>query len=90
MVSLSTILLLVSCKNEPDIEAYRALLGSWKRFDQQLQNDDLEQTTADLLLLDLAVQEPQFAAKLCQKVKSEQAREKCKQVIGRPHLQQKE
>ena len=90
MVTISTILLLIACNTEPNIEKYRPLLGDWKAFDEQLdvEKKTLDSTTIDLLLLDLAVQEPIFAFELCKKVQTEQAKEKCQQVIGRPHLQQ--
>ena len=53
-------------------------------------NTQLKQGTVadnDLLLLTLAVRNPQQAPVFCEKVKSTAAREKCRQVIGRPHLQ---
>ncbi len=41
----------------------------------------------DILLLKLAVQNPTLATKFCREVNGRGAKEKCKQVIGRPHLQ---
>ena len=87
MVKLSAILFIISCTKEPEIEKYRSLLGDWKSFDLELDEAALDSATSDLLLLDLAVQEPKFAFTLCKKVQTEQAKEKCRQVIGRPHLQ---
>ena len=43
--------------------------------------------TQDLLLLTLAIRNPSEAGKFCKKVSTESAKEKCQQVIGRPHLQ---
>jgi hypothetical protein len=40
----------------------------------------------DLLLLRLAIDAPAQAGALCQQVQTEGAREKCQQVLGRPHL----
>ena len=41
----------------------------------------------DLLLLRLAIADPKRAAALCKRVASEGAKERCRQVLGRPHLQ---
>ena len=41
----------------------------------------------DLLLLRLAIPHPNRAARLCQLTSTAGAKEKCKQVLGRPHLQ---
>ena len=43
--------------------------------------------TQDLLLLTLAIRNPAEAGKFCKKVTTDAANEKCRQVIGRPHLQ---
>lgn len=43
-------------------------------------------TSRDLLRLRLAVHDPQNARWLCQEVEGEQAKRKCEQVLGRPHL----
>lgn len=88
MVTTASLLILIACTSAPNIENYRPLLGQWKAFDQQLKDDALDSATQDLLLLDLAVQDPKFASTLCQKVTTKPAKEKCLQVIGRPHLQQ--
>lgn len=40
----------------------------------------------DLVLLRLAVQHPERAGELCGRVQTDVAREKCQQVLGRPHL----
>jgi hypothetical protein len=41
----------------------------------------------DLLLLRLAIADPKRAAALCKRVASDGAKERCRQVLGRPHLQ---
>lgn len=40
----------------------------------------------DLLLLRLAIASPASAGYLCTKVQTDGARERCQQVLGRPHL----
>lgn len=40
----------------------------------------------DLLLLRLAISSPATAGYLCTKVETEGARQRCQQVLGRPHL----
>ena len=40
----------------------------------------------DLLMLQVAIREPKYAEYLCKKVKTKNAKEKCRQIIGRPHL----
>lgn len=40
----------------------------------------------DLVRLRLAVQQPDRAGHLCGQVETQGAREKCRQVLGRPHL----
>lgn len=45
-----------------------------------------EPDSRDLLLLRLAVAEPTRAGAFCADAASEPAREKCRQVLGRPHL----
>ena len=47
----------------------------------------LPELDRDILLLKLAVQNPSMAPKFCREVLGRGAKEKCKQVIGRPHLQ---
>lgn len=41
----------------------------------------------DLLLLRLAITRPDLGPQLCAKTLTAAAREKCQQVVGRPHLQ---
>ncbi len=45
-----------------------------------------EADSRDLLLLRLAVAEPTRASRLCERVVGAGAVEKCRQVLGRPHL----
>ena len=43
--------------------------------------------TQDLLLLTLAIRNPSSAGQFCKRVHTDAAKDKCRQVIGRPHLQ---
>ena len=43
-------------------------------------------TSRDLVLLRLAIAAPKHAATLCGRVRTAGAEEKCRQVLGRPHL----
>ena len=52
---------------------------------ETLSKENLE--TQDLLLLTLAIRNPSAAGQFCKQVGSDAAKEKCQQVIGRPHLQ---
>ena len=45
-----------------------------------------EPESRDLLLLRLALSEPRRAPRLCARVRTPGAVEKCQQVLGRPHL----
>ena len=57
-------------------EAFAAELGQLERAESR-----------DLVRLRLAIQDPVSAAGLCAEVETEAASEKCRQVLGRPHLQ---
>ena len=46
-----------------------------------------EVESRDLLLLRLAIAEPRKAARYCKRVTTPGAEERCRQVLGRPHLQ---
>lgn len=46
-----------------------------------------DSASRDLLLLRLAIADPKRAAALCTRVASAGAKERCRQVLGRPHLQ---
>jgi len=45
-----------------------------------------DDTSRDLVLLRLAIAAPKQAQALCQRVRTDGAKEKCRQVLGRPHL----
>jgi len=45
-----------------------------------------DDTSRDLVLLRLAIAAPKHAGRLCDRVRTEGASEKCSQVLGRPHL----
>ena len=83
--TLVALLLMGACTNEPNLEALESKLGQWTDFEKQIESYSLEQQ--DLLRLQLAVRYPKHSQYLCKKVQSTLAIEKCKQVIGRPHLQ---
>ena len=85
MLILIIFLIVFGCSNdEISLDEYLSLMPDWEQFDAKIST--LEETERDLLLLRLAVQEPRHSTILCKKVKSQNAKEKCKQVIGRPHL----
>ena len=78
--------LLCSCSTQPNGQQELApLLGQWQRFDQQLAKHS-DPLARDLLLIQLAVASPRFAPDLCKRTESQGAKEKCRQVVGRPHL----
>ncbi len=62
------------------------LVGDKKALDAALEQIP-EAESRDLLLLRLAIAEPRKAARLCEKVTTPGADERCRQVLGRPHLQ---
>ena len=75
----------MACQPPPTLEALSVLLGKWSEFDQQLaqiQNPH----ERDLLLLSLSVQHPRYSGPLCARIQTDGAKEKCQQVLGRPHL----
>ena len=80
-------LALFACGNpmEQDKEALSALIGSWEEFDGILA-DNKNAEERDILLLSLAVEHPRHAKMLCKRTTGDIAREKCRQVLGRPHL----
>ena len=89
LYSLSTIVLtgwLQGCgKPTIDSQDLQPLLGKWKTFDHKLQSiqDPIQR---DLLLLQLVVISPRHAPALCRRTNGQNAKEKCRQVVGRPHL----
>jgi hypothetical protein len=86
MGTISIILLIVfGCNTDEDsLDEYLSLMNNWEQFDAKIST--LENADRDLLLLRLAVQQPRYSTILCRRVQSQNAKEKCKQVIGRPHL----
>lgn len=81
------ILFLLGCQSAStwDDASLTALASDPAQLRQTLQ--DLPVETQDLLLLTLAIRNPHQAKIFCSKTTSLAATEKCKQVIGRPHLQ---
>ena len=76
----------MGCNSQPlKPEEWKILLGNWKKFDEKFDSIK-DPINKDLLLLKLAVQEPNFSGELCKRVQTAGAKEKCRQVIGRPHL----
>ena len=66
-------------------EEMQKLVENPERRQRTLAELPLEQR--DLLLLQLAVYNPTMAPKMCAEVQGNIAKDKCTQVIGRPHLQ---
>ncbi len=77
-----------------DVETcrYEMLLPtvSGPRLDETTLDDGLlevgDATSRDLVLLRLAIAAPKHAGALCRRVETAGAEEKCRQVLGRPHL----
>ena len=82
----SLLIPLLGCQQERDsVQYWTPLLGNWNEFDAQLKkvSDPMKR---DLLLIQLAVQNPLHSNTLCQKVQTMGGKEKCQKVIERPHL----
>ena len=62
------------------------LVGDDAALDAALASLD-DPGSRDLVLLRLAIANPKEAAGLCRKVTTEGAKARCRQVLGRPHLQ---
>ncbi|MEC7984999.1 MAG: hypothetical protein VX278_07540 [Myxococcota bacterium] len=78
--------LLISCTPaEPTPESIVPLLEDSTALEQELQKIT-DPNQKDLLLLRTAVQSPKHAQMLCKKIQTPNAKEKCKQIVGRPHL----
>ena len=60
-------------------------LGKWQEFDRILDSIRKPQER-DILLLSISVDKPAYAAELCKRVVTQNAQEKCRQVLARPHL----
>ena len=96
-------LLLIACNNDcnsiwvkdPEECAYQEIKAAFEASLTTQQTTPFEQaltqitdpTTHDLTLVRLAVAYPAQAGSLCSRVTIELAKEKCKQILGRPHLQ---
>ncbi len=83
---LST-LLWIACSNQPrwTDETLEQLATQPTVLKATLASEPVE--SQDLLLLTLAIRNPSSAGQFCKQVHTESAKEKCRQVIGRPHLQ---
>ena len=81
------ILFFIACmSNEPPtLEALTPLLKKPQKFNSELAKIQ-DPGHRDLLLLQLAIREPKYSQKLCHKIQTKNAKEKCRQIIGRPHL----
>ena len=66
-------------------EMVQPLVGDEDALDSALGIID-DPGSRDLLLLRLAIADPQRAGRLCRRVETAGARERCRQVLGRPHL----
>ncbi len=88
MLHLFGLLGLLGCQSRStdwDEDTLQQLASSPEQLERFTNTLPAEQQ--DLLLLTLAVRNPQKANTFCKKVRSQTAKEKCQQVIGRPHLQ---
>lgn len=86
--------------SEPDSFAECAVLDGTARedcrlkFAQQASEAELDlllptlgdPLTADLLLIRLAIDSPHRATELCARTRTEVGKQRCQQIIGRPHL----
>ena len=80
-------LVLLACADplEKERQELTPLIGNWKSFDTRLlQSPGPDEK--DIVLLSLAVENPRHAPELCKRTEGKGAKEKCRQVIGRPHL----
>ena len=80
-------LIWIACSNEPkwDDETLELLATQPDQLKMTLAAEPTG--TQDLLLLTLAIRNPSSAGQFCKQVHTETAKDKCRQVIGRPHLQ---
>ena len=84
-VSTLAMLGLGGCEKPTPQTKLQPLLGNWVDFDKQLMGVG-DPRQRDLVLLQLAVENPRFSSQLCKRSQSQGAKEKCRQVLGRPHL----
>lgn len=84
---LLSLLLGMACDTTPtwSDETLNKLAQDSDLLNETLVDSPLE--TQDLLLLTLAIRNPSEANRFCKKIQTANAKEKCRQVIGRPHLQ---
>lgn len=77
----------MACSNQPkwDDEALERLATQPDLLKMTLAAEPVG--TQDLLLLTLAIRNPSSAGRFCKQVHTDTAKDKCRQVIGRPHLQ---
>lgn len=73
-------------REECRFEMARPLVGDDAALDAAL-SAVADPGSRDLLLLRLAIHDPLRAGALCRRVETDGAAEKCRQVLGRPHLQ---
>lgn len=72
-----------SCRMQVAAQLYEA--GRDEAFGLALASVD-DPGKRDLVRLQLAIQDPNRAGELCKRVETPAADEKCRQVLGRPHL----
>ncbi|MBM4390333.1 MAG: hypothetical protein FJ090_04355 [Deltaproteobacteria bacterium] len=72
------------CRFDKALAALRSGDEAAMRAEIEAVSDPLQR---DLVRLRVATVEPARAGKLCTEVTTDFAREKCQQVLGRPHLQ---
>jgi len=84
---LLSLLLGIACNTTPkwDDSTLKKLAKDPDLLAKTLKEHPLE--TQDLLLLTLAIRNPNEANRFCKRIQTDNAKEKCRQVIGRPHLQ---
>ena len=80
------LLFLAACTQEgPTPDSLLPLLDDPVAMEKMLQTES-DPIQKDILLLQLAVRSPKHAQQLCKKIQTDNAKEKCRQIIGRPHL----
>ena len=80
---IDDVVLQENCRLERASEAFQV---SPEAFEAELATITAAESR-DLVRLRLAIRDPIVAARLCGEVETEAAAEKCRQVLGRPHLQ---
>jgi len=72
-----------NCRLERAAEAFERSPEAFQAELATIASDE----SRDLVRLRLAIRDPVVAARLCAEVETDAATEKCRQVLGRPHLQ---